>query len=69
MSSDEESMPCPVCGKMHPRGPYEPRPERQKPGKGVPIGPADVRCECGALLRHFVPIFRTDRYGWHWRAL
>ena len=37
---------------------------------GTPIGPADVHCECGALLRHTVPLFAVGHpYGWHWRIL
>lgn len=36
---------------------------------GTPVCPADVECECGATLRHTVPIFIVGVYGWHWRIL
>jgi hypothetical protein len=36
---------------------------------GTPFAPPDVRCGCGALLRHTVPIFASGPYGWHWRIL
>ena len=36
---------------------------------GTPFCPADVPCDCGALLRHTVPIFRVSIYGWNWRIL
>jgi hypothetical protein len=82
--SAAQEMPCPRCKKMHKKGPYVPRPELAKkplgdviPNSpsgqevryGTPIGPADVQCECGANLRHTVPIFCVDIYGWHWRIL
>ncbi len=77
MSKGEE-MPCPRCKKLHAVGDYGPRPELAtkplgdeiSPGGvryGTPYAPPDVTCECGAVLRHTVPIFATDPYGWHWR--
>jgi hypothetical protein len=36
---------------------------------GTPFGPDDVTCECGAVLRHTVPVFAVGPYGWHWRIL
>lgn len=36
---------------------------------GTPYAPADVVCDCGATLRHTVPIFASDIYGWHWEIL
>lgn len=37
--------------------------------ENTPIGPKDVQCDCGATLRHTVPIFCVSIYGWHWRIL
>lgn len=34
--------------------------------EGTPFGPDDVQCDCGATLRHTVPIFGS---GSHWRIL
>jgi hypothetical protein len=68
--SSAEEMPCPRCKKMHQRGPYVKRPDLKEPKhEGVPVCPADVWCDCGATLRHFVPIFMMDRYGWHWEIV
>lgn len=36
---------------------------------GTPVAPADVLCDCGAKLRHTVPIFSVDVFGWHWSIL
>jgi hypothetical protein len=82
--AENESMPCPRCGKLHKEGPYVPRPELAKKPLGdfltwgpyagkvrahTPFSPADVQCECGATLRSTVPLFNVDVYGWHWRIL
>lgn len=69
LKSEDEEMPCPRCKKLHARGQYIQRHDHQKPGRGIPVGPADVSCGCGALLAHTVPYFAVDRYGWHWRIL
>lgn len=37
--------------------------------EGCPYAPLDVECECGATLRHTVPIFRVTNSGWYWRIL
>lgn len=68
MSASEE-MPCPVCKRKHVRGEYGPRPDLQKPGKGMPHSPPQVTCPCGAVLEHTVPLFLTDPYGWHWGVM
>ncbi len=49
--------------------PYPPGHKYHGVRSGTPYGPADVSCECGAVLRHTVPIFAVDPYGWHWRIL
>lgn len=36
---------------------------------GTPLGPLDVDCECGAKLRHVVPLFAVNPYGWRWEIL
>jgi hypothetical protein len=70
MKTPTQAMPCPRCGRPHPVGQYGPRPDLKMEGTdGTPYAPPDVRCDCGALLRHTVPIFAVDPYGWHWRIL
>lgn len=68
-SSADQQMPCPRCRRLHKRGEYVKRPDLQTKAKGVPIGPQDVICDCGAKLRHTVPIFMIDVFGWHWRIM
>lgn len=36
---------------------------------GTPVAPNDVQCDCGAKLRHVVPIFAVDPYGWRWEIM
>ena len=36
---------------------------------GTPYAPPDVTCDCGAVLRHSVPLFKVDAFGWHWRIM
>lgn len=63
-------MPCPRCGKQHEPSEYKPQPQRQRVGsRGIPHAPDDVQCECGAVLRHVVPLFCVDVFGWHWKIL
>ncbi len=83
MSENVEEMPCPRCKKKHPKGKYVPRPELAKKPlgekvlrvvdgvevrSGTPFAPPDVQCDCGATLRHIVPIFAVDPYGWRWES-
>jgi hypothetical protein len=58
-----QSMPCPKCGVMHKLGAYRTWPPED--GK-VYCAPPDVQCPCGLVLRHAVPIFMVDPFGWHW---
>ena len=66
-----EEMPCPRCKTMHAKGKYAPlgKPMRSGVLSGTPYAPQDVDCQCGAKLRHVVPIFKVDPYGWHWKIL
>lgn len=65
-----ESMPCPRCGEEHERGQYVERLELALPNsKGKPYAPPDVQCDCGALLRHSVPVMKVNATGWVWRIL
>lgn len=76
-ASADQQMPCPRCSKLHRAGPYVARPDLKQPAvneiaysaAGVPHCPADVDCDCGAKLRHSVPLFAVGPYGWHWRIL
>lgn len=58
-----ESMPCPKCGTKHEVGNYVTWPPEA--GKRY-SAPPDVECPCGLVLRHSVPIFKVDPYGWRW---
>lgn len=61
--------PCPYCGRLHECGGYIERPDLTKPGSGMAYAPADKQCECGALLRHSVPLFKMSATGWVWRRI
>jgi hypothetical protein len=62
------TMPCPRCGKQHAAGPFQAQPDRKKANDdGMPYAPDDVQCDCGAVLRHTVPLFVTTSQGWEWR--
>lgn len=53
--------PCPRCGKLHMRGPYEPHKNEQG---DTCYGPRDVKCECGMELRWRVPLFKQTESGY-----
>lgn len=36
---------------------------------GTPYCPSDVTCECGAILRHTVSIFKVSECGWECRIV
>lgn len=64
----KEEMPCPKC--RHVQNPVKWWEAWQQDGvqnEGV-RREIHVPCEggCGVYLRQTVPIFFTDRYGWHW---
>lgn len=68
--SEGESMPCPRCGKQNEVGPYVQRPDLRKDDRrGMPLAPEDVVCECGAVLRHSVPLFKVTSTGWLWQMI
>lgn len=69
-----------ACGEYIPRPELATKPlgkvvpkVSEKYGKevrsGTPFAPPDIQCECGATLRHTVPLFAVGPYGWHWRIL
>jgi hypothetical protein len=65
-----ETEPCPRCGKEHTHSEYKPQPDRKLPWqKGMPSAPDDIKCDCGALLRHIVPFFKMTKSGWMWKIL
>jgi hypothetical protein len=49
--------------------PHEPGSKYHGVRSGTPFAPPDVRCDCGALLRHVVPIFMTNANGYEWRRV
>lgn len=64
------SNPCPRCGKYHEASEYVKRPELKKSKEsGIPLAPLDIECDCGAKLRHTVPLFKVTANGWRWRIL
>lgn len=70
MKTKKEAMPCPRCGTIHERGEYIQRPDlKGEDSKGMPVAPADIKCQCGVKLRHVVPLFIASQPGWHWRIL
>lgn len=52
-------------GRLLPDSAYGPGYEGPPIQVGTPIVPADVECECGAVLRYKV---RLDGTGWAWVA-
>lgn len=54
--------PCPKCGTLHMRGPYELRPDNK-------VSPRDIRCQCGLDLRWSVPLFIQTKSGYVLRVL
>lgn len=72
-------MPCPRCSRKYECGDCVPRPELAKKPlgpmlksgvrAGTPYTPNDVVCECGAILRVVVPIFKVSEAGWYWEII
>lgn len=52
---------CPVCGTPHKAGEYK--------DQGGYWRPDDVACPCGAILRHTVPLFMPNSYGYIWKGV
>lgn len=72
--SEQENIivmePCPRCGMMYAAGEYKPQPSRKPETlKGMPFAPDDIDCQCGAKLRHSVPMFKVNASGWYWKIL
>jgi hypothetical protein len=57
--------PCPRCSRTHERGDYLPHQE----GGHTVVGPHDIHCRCGLLLRWSVPIFKLTESGYVLRVL
>ncbi len=61
---------CPHCKQVHEFGPYVPKLKTDKDGKQLTeFGPEDVTCSCGAILRHFVPVFKQSESGAIWAII
>lgn len=63
-----QQNPCPNCQRMQTAGKYTPHEVDTPEGKRIAMNPPDVLCECGATLRHTVPLFHQGN-GWKWRIV